>query len=286
MLAFWKPAIFAFCLSCSAAAAVFPLSVESGRRTTFTGEAVNFDLYVPQVAAGQRVPAVLLIHGFARSKAQHEVNARYLAERGMVVMTPNLTSTLGEDGQYRNALNMVDLLYWMLVRSFTPGDTLAGRIDPARFGLAGHSAGGAVAFEAATIAQSIGLQVRALNLLDAVPWTRTNALAPTLSPLGFSSLRSEPSACNANGSVTGLLGSLRFAAEDVRIAGATHCDPENPSDFLCRLVCGGGSSARQTTYQRLMYLFLRDTFAIPEVAGETQTYRGLLAALRASGAVR
>ncbi len=35
-----------------------------------------------------------------------------------------------------------------------------------------------------------------------------------------------------------------------------------------------------------MYLFLRDTFAIPEVAGETQTYRGLLAALRASGAVR
>lgn len=278
--------LVSFTLSLAVSAAVFPVAVESGRRAAFTGETVVYDLFVPQGAAGQRFPAILLIHGFARSKAQHAANARYMAERGIVVMTPNLTSTAGDEGQYRNALNMVDLLYWLVVRSVTPGDTLSGKLDFTKLGLAGHSAGGAVAFEAATISQAIGLPLTALNLLDAVPWSRTTAAAPALSPLGLASLRSEPSSCNANGSVLGLLGGLRFASEDVRIVGATHCDPENPSDFFCRLVCGGGSTARQTTYQRLMYLFFRDSFNIPEVAGEAQTYQGLLNSLQTAGAVR
>ena len=129
--------------------------------------------FIPQSGPGlpqPPYPAVILTHGFARDKKFHRKNARYMAERGILVLTPNMSSLLGgERAQIKNMENTVDHIKWLITRSENPGDVLYGLIDPNAMGLAGHSAGGAVSFEAAIRAQTSGYPVAALCLLDAVP---------------------------------------------------------------------------------------------------------------------
>jgi pimeloyl-ACP methyl ester carboxylesterase len=171
----------------------------------------------------------------------------------------------------------------LVERSSSPTDSIAGLVDGGRIGLAGHSAGGAVSLEAAAALTESGRPLEALLLLDAVPWSRTARVASDLLPLDFASLRSEPSSCNAFASVVPLLPELRFPNEDVRILGATHCDPENPTDVLCRVACGGGSGDAQGLYQRLMYLFLKDALKAPSL--DDETYRDALGDLSSKGAI-
>jgi hypothetical protein len=79
------------------------------------------------------------------------------------------------------------------------------------------------------------------------------------------SLRSEPSSCNAHGSFGELLRRLKIPAEDVRIVDGTHCDPEDPTDLLCRVFCGGTGAAARGLYQRLLAAFLREALGVPPV---------------------
>lgn len=260
-----------------AAAGLFSVAVENGSRQTTLGDTVAYDLYWPVSAASQPAPpwpTVVLNHGFSRDKSHHADNARYLAARGIVVLVPNLVSLLGgEDAQLRNIANTEDHVAWLKARTATPGDALFGLVDRARIGLAGHSAGGAIAFEAAV---GLGPDVEALLLLDAVPWSRTLSVAGALEIPYFASLRSDPSACNAAGSVVALLSRLAFPSLDVRLVGATHCDPENPTDLLCAFGCGGTSATRRSLYQRLQYLFLQDALGVPSVESPPDTYGAAL----------
>jgi dienelactone hydrolase len=251
---------------------LFGVVVETGRRPTARGDSVAYDLYVPQKAAGLPAPewpAVVLDHGFARSKGRHSATARFLAERGVVVLVANLVSLLGgESAQLANVANTRDHVAWLKARAETLGDSLFGLVDPERIALAGHSAGGAVAFEAA----AGGTQVRAVVLLDAVPWQRTIEAARKMPFTRFLSLRSEPSACNSRGSVRKLLANLSFAGDDVRIVGGTHCDAEDPTDVVCRLFCGGTSDDARAAYRRLFTLFLRDVLDVPPGENEPDTW--------------
>jgi dienelactone hydrolase len=227
---------------------------------------VDYALYVPRAGAGRPAPpwpAVVLAHGFARSGRFHETTARYLAERGLVVLVPDLVGLLGgEPARQANVSGLRDDVAWLRARSARPGDGLSGLVDPGRIALAGFSAGGALAFEAAC-----GAPVRAVVLLDAVPWKRTFEAAPKLPGTRLLSLRSEPSACNSGGSVRRLLASLGFASDDVRIVGGTHCDAEDPTDSLCRTFCGGTSEPARSAYRRLFYLFLGDALDAPPAGG-------------------
>ena len=277
------------CLEGSVACpALLSVRIESGTRVAVSGDAVAYDLFypVPRRYARPPYPAGVLTHGFARSKERMRANAVYLAERGMLVLTPNLLSLLGgEADQIRNIENTADHVRWLIARGRSPGDPIEGLVDPERIGLAGHSAGGAVTQEAALALQRSGDQPAAVCLLDAVPWDRTLDTAPQLQALAFLSLRSEPSSCNASGSVRSLLGRFSFPVEDVRIVGASHCDPENPTDALCTLFCGGTSGSRRTYYQRLMFLFFKDALGVPLLESPPQTYAAFLAELDAAGAV-
>jgi pimeloyl-ACP methyl ester carboxylesterase len=244
---------------------LFRVAVETGRRSTARGDKVAYDLYVPQAAAGLPVPpwpAVVLDHGFARSKDRHSTTARFLAERGIAVLVANLVSLLGgESAQLANVTNTRDHLVWLKARSAALGDPLFGLVDPERIALAGHSAGGAVVFEAA----AGEARVRAVILLDAVPWPRTIVAAGGMTDMRLLSLRSEPSACNAQGSVKRLLANLSFASDDVRIVGGTHCDAEDPTNGSCRLFCGGTSDETRAVYRRLFFLFVTDALDVPPV---------------------
>jgi pimeloyl-ACP methyl ester carboxylesterase len=133
--------------------------------------------------------------------------------------------------------------------------------------LLGHSAGGAISFEAAIELDEAGEGVDALMLLDGVPWARTVDRAGDLPELPFASVRSEPTACNADGAIRDVLVSLPFATEDILVVGGSHCDPESPTDLLCRLACGGSNEQARAAYQELMGAFLRDALAAP--AAET-----------------
>lgn len=262
-----------FVLGCSLAAsacsgalppsdtAPFKIVVESGHREIPAGKLVAYDLFYPEANAGEveAFPAVVLLHGFARNKKFHRDTAEYLAGQGFVVLTPNMVGLLsGESGQVDNIDGLADHVAWLRARAKDSADVLHGVLDPARIALAGHSAGGSVSFEAAAKLAAGGEGVAALVLLDAVPWPRTLEVAETLPRFLLASFRSEPAGCNADGQVVELLAALSFPVEDIRIVGATHCDPESPTNVLCRAACGGASTDGRETYRRLMHAFLAE----------------------------
>ena len=119
-------------------------------------------------------------------------------------------------------------------------------------------------FEAAIELADAGEGVDALMLLDGVPWTRTVDRAGELPKLPFASVRSEPTACNADGAIRELLTRLPFAAEDILVVDASHCAPEDPTDLLCRIACGGSDEQARAAYQELMAAFLGDALSDPD----------------------
>ena len=267
----------------------FRVHVEEGKRKTSSGDRVGYALYVPVPDPGLPAPpwpTVMLLHGFGRDHRYHAKNAEYMAKRGIVVLTPDMTRlTFGRPAQRGNISGTVDHIRWLIRRSGDDRDPLKGLIDPGRIGLAGHSAGGAVAFEAAVEAQARNIAVGGLCLLDAVPWNRTFNRASTLAPTPFASFRSEPGVCNFQGEVRALLHQLSFSTEDVLITGSHHCDAENPTDRTCVAVCWGKSSKGQHLYQRLMYLFFQDAFEVASVEKVSTNYGEVLQALELQGAI-
>jgi pimeloyl-ACP methyl ester carboxylesterase len=285
-----KRLLFAACLLAAvpAGAGLFEVKLETGTISTGGGKEVSYNLFIPQPTDGLPPPpwpAVVLNHGFARSKKFHVANAAYLARRGLIVLTPDQVGRGGSFAREQNIEITLDHLEWLVTRSETPGDPLAGLVDPRRLALAGHSAGGALSFEATVRSQVTSLPVRALVLLDAVPWRSTLEAAPGLAPLDLASFRSEPSACNADGSVRGLLAALCFPVDDLRLVDATHCDPESPTDVLCRWACGGSTLPRRHLYRRLMYLFFQDALDLPSVEPLPADYEETLARLEDAGRV-
>lgn len=271
----------------AASDAPFTVVHEYGRREAVTGFHVAYDVIYPAVGKGGEgpFPGIVLTHGFARNKKFHRETAQDLAARGFVVMTPNMISLLqGEPAQLRNVDALAGHVAWLRTRANDANDPLHGVLDPARIALVGHSAGGAVSFEAAVKLADGGEAVQGLALLDAVPWSRTITLAGDLPAMAAASFRSEPGDCNANGQVLDLLGAMAFSVSDVRIVGATHCDPESPTNIICRLPCGGTSDDARKTYRVLLHAFLADALGGrgPE---DGVTYADRLAALTEGGEI-
>jgi pimeloyl-ACP methyl ester carboxylesterase len=240
------------------------VTVTVGSRRTALGDDIDYALFVPadgSSLAGPPYPALVLTHGFARDYGRHIASAVEYAGHGILVMTPNMAPEGGGAiGPQRVVQNTVDHVQWLAAKGVTRGDPLFGLVDVHRMALAGHSAGGAVSFEATTELQRSGMGPLALVLLDAVPYASTLAKAPALEPLPLLSLRSEPGACNANASVGRLVERMTFVVSDLRIVGATHCDPENPSDISCEIVCGRSEESNRETYLKLTDVFLRNVF--------------------------
>lgn len=267
----------------------YSILVERGTRHTTTGDRVAYDLFIPQEQQefpAPPFPGVVLIHGFARSKYNHGHNALFLAERGIVVLTPNMTSLLGgEQARLHNIENLVDHIAWLRERTETEGDPLSEVLDPARIGLAGHSAGGAVSFEAAIDAFESPARAAGVCLLDAVPWARTLDRAADFPHIDLASFRSEPAACNANGEVLVLLENLPFQTDDVLVVGGTHCDPENPTDLACPFACGASSERARLLYRQLLYAFMRDVLEAPVLEDGSESFADTLDRLEDEGKI-
>jgi dienelactone hydrolase len=241
--------------------------VEHGTRRTAAGDQIAYSLFIPEPdesVAAPPFPAVVISHGFARSKRFHASTALALAQRGIIVLTPDLNSLLGgEEAQLHNIHNLIDHVRWLRVRAAATDDALAGLLDPARVGLVGHSAGGAISLEAAIDLAELDEGVNALMLLDGVPWTRTIERAGDLREMAFASVRSEPAPCNADGAIADVLTRLSFETDDILVVGGTHCDPENPTDLLCGVACGGSNESARAAYQELISAFLGEALSAP-----------------------
>jgi pimeloyl-ACP methyl ester carboxylesterase len=177
----------------------------------------------------------IFLHGFAGNRTHLAPHAAGLAARGAKALAPDLTSlteggTLREiwvdhsvrSAQERNVQHVVAHAAWLGVK---------------KLGLVGHSAGGAVALEAAVALQSAGTPAAVLVLIDAVPWAQTIELAAGLD-LGQTmvvSIRCAPSAWNKKGNVAEALARVPIAGHhtgrliDLQLPGARHGDAMPPS---------------------------------------------------------
>jgi len=200
---------------------------------TVDGHRVTLDVYP---AVGQPRGAAILSHGFTRSRRTLAGHAQALADAGVLALTPDLPCTF----DFRcNARALA-----ALVGSLRAGGAFGAAVE--RIMLVGFSAGGLSSLLAADtpgVVGFVGLDPfdRAMSGeterlgLAAASRLRTEALL----------LRAPPSRCNA-GAVAAPWGTaLPKLWRDELIAGASHCDFESPTDWMCHLACGEPDPARQ-----------------------------------------
>jgi hypothetical protein len=259
---------------------LYKVKVERGKRRTADGRERTYTLYTPQAPTGLPAgpyPLAVLIHGFLMTGEQQSNNAQALAERGFVVLTPDVTKLLlGDENRMENVRDVVDHMRWLLDKS----GPLNGTIDPTRVAIGGNSSGGAVILEVVLEAQKTHVPVAALVSLDGVLWDRSFDGIAKIQPVKFLSLRAIPSLCNEHARLLEHLADLKFPIDDVELVGAHHCDVENPTTIRCSCVCGTSSNKYRRIFTQLMYTWLHDTFDTPTFSQTAPSFTKLVRSLQ------
>jgi pimeloyl-ACP methyl ester carboxylesterase len=194
--------------------------------------------------------AVILAHGFTRTRVTMAGHAARLADDGYWVVTPDLPFLMDSRD---NAVALRELLVWL--RSGAAG------VPFDRFVLVGFSAGGLSALLAADapgVAGYVGLD----------PFDRPGGVgleaARKLRIPAFL-LRGPSAGCNAFSIAEPWVLALPNLVEDRQFAAASHCDFEAPTDRVCTFVCGSTSPQNQATVSE----FLRESVrrALPARSG-------------------
>jgi len=204
-------------------------------RMTLAGRATSVDLYWPE--STEPAPLVVVAHGFARSRHRMAGWGETLAGRGYVAAVPDLPYLTAH---HDNVQGVVELVESLQRRS-------DGRVDPERLVLVGFSAGGLVTALAATEVQGLALWV-GLDPVDSRG--AAHAAAAELS-IPAVTLHAEAHGCNAEGNGTTLAPAWSGPAWSAEIRGATHCDPEWPSNLSCRLFCGAPEPGPSSAFPEL-----------------------------------
>jgi dienelactone hydrolase len=199
----------------------------------FDGQRITLDVYP---ATGPMRGAAILSHGFTRSRGTLTGHAQALADAGVLAVTPDLPCTF----DFRcNAKALA-----ALVGSLLAGGSFGAPVQ--RVMLVGFSAGGLSSLLAADTPGVVGLV--ALDPFDRAMSGETEHLGlAAASRLRTEALllRAPPSRCNAQAVAAPWGIALSALWRDDLIAGASHCDFEPPTDWMCRLACGDTDPARQ-----------------------------------------
>ncbi len=227
----------------------------AGRQTVFIpGEeqhALATDVFFPGTATGGVAaaagpcPALVLGHGFLQSKACHEQQGILLATRGFIVLIPAFNKAADHR---RNGRELSRCLDWLSGQQTNPAALFFQRVRLDRLGAAGHSAGGL----SALLAAADDPRIRALSLMDPVDKDKLGLDALSRLSLPVAMTWSEPSSGNNHGSAQRLFAATTGSGRGVKIVGANHTDAQNPSGWLCRLVCGAAEPRRQHLYDRYL----------------------------------
>jgi dienelactone hydrolase len=223
-----------------------PGVIQETLRVRLAAGGSTVDVYRPDVDSP--TPMVVVAHGFSRNRRHMAGWGKHLAAQGYVAVVPDLPS---RSDHVRNGRFLTEL------RERLIGDaTWQSRIDPARVGLVGFSAGGLASLLSAVEEPEpvawIGLDPVDRGGLGArvAPGVRARVLV----------LTAEPSACNAQGNALGIVAALP-RHEHAHVAGAVHVDAEWPTSPLAELVCGRSTEARRAEFRERASAALREAFA-------------------------
>jgi hypothetical protein len=268
---------------------LYKVEILRGHRRTISGTKRSYTLYLPQPAAGlpgPPYPMLVIAHGFLMSGTQQSSNSYYFAERGIAVLSPNLTRIMwGDKNRLRNVKDVIDQISWVTKQSKSKKSAIYGLIDANRVGTAGNSSGGAVALETVIQAQKSKVPIRAFCSMDGAPWDRSWEPMSKLAPLKVFSLRAEPSICNEHARMLNFLRRMQFSFDDIKIIGAHHCDAENPTTLRCMCICGRSRSQYRELFQLFTYLFFRDAFGVAPLAAPTKKLVDVASDLEAQGKI-
>jgi hypothetical protein len=221
-----------------------PITTATKQVSVDSTTTVPVDVYAP--TAGGPYPLVVLRHGLTRSKEQLAGWGQDLASHGFVAVLPDARVSWRDDAE-GDARDMLTVMKWALVEP-----SLAGKVDPTRRILGGHSSGGL----AAIVAASLDPSLKALLLLDTEGddlgvTAGAKVSMPTLGIFG------EPDTlCNESGTGVGSFQAVTGPRFGMRIRGASHCDAESPSSAGCELPCGATTPNAQGLYRQFGLAFL------------------------------
>lgn len=192
------------------------------------------DLYWPRTQ--ELSPLVIVAHGFWRDRGRMAGWGEHLSGAGFVVAIPDLPawSDHSRNGQFLAELkvHLADGAEWP-------------RIDARRTGLMGFSAGGLATLIASATEPAPTIWVG----LDPVDRGGLGSDAASRLKCRAVVLTADPSGCNANGNVRGILAALA-SVEHQPIAGAVHVDAEWPTDALAEMACGRSTPEKRAEFQQ------------------------------------
>lgn len=205
------------------------------------GATVKVDVY-PPTATPTTTPtttptgAAILAHGGFRHRKTMAEHAQALADRGVLALAPNLPCRFDHRCNARAIAELVQQLR----------HTETFGVPVQRVMLVGFSAGGLSSLLAADTPGVVGFV--ALDAFD-------QSLPDAVETLGLAAarrldtetllLRAPASRCNAQSVSAPWRSQLKALWRDELIAGASHCDFEAPTDWMCRLACGETDALRQ-----------------------------------------
>ena len=217
---------------------------------TLTGRPTQVEVFAP---AQPTRSAVVLVHGFMRTRATMLDHARALAGEGVLALAPDMP--YWADSR-ENARALVDL-----VAQLRRGE-IAGPVE--RVVLVGFSAGGLAALLAASAPGVVGYV--GLDAFDRPGGVGLEAARRLAVPSKL--LRAPPSFCNAYGISAPWATVLPPPTEDRVIDGATHCDFESPTDRACTLFCGATDPERQRIVRRTLVEAVREWLTAPSAQAD------------------
>jgi dienelactone hydrolase len=217
----------------------------------FTLQGLGATVFYPgaggAVAAGGPFSGLVLGHGFARARAQHANNGIFLASHGYVVVTVDFPNPFSPDFDAW-AAQISAALDWLEAQNADPASRFYQQIALDRLGALGHSAGGMATW----VAAGQDSRIKAVMPLDPVPADGADLAALGAAITVASGWTGAPgSSCNASASYSQFypLVAAGHKAQYI-VSSATHCDFEDPSNFLCTIACGGTSDARRQVWRR------------------------------------
>lgn len=215
--------------------------VKQTRTMDCAGTPVVVDFYFRD--DGTARPGVVVAHGFSRSR-------RYMAGWGVILAERGLTAAvLTQPNWARHSRNAEAIA--RLAEAGQRGEwpvPLNGKI-----GLIGFSMGGQTTLTAAARMKG---PVDAWVGLDPVDFEgRGAALAGRVKAPGLV-LLAEPAPFNRHGNGVAMVKSYAGPLKILKVTGATHCDPESPTDLLGQLACGKVNAERHLLFRETTWAFL------------------------------
>lgn len=190
----------------------------------------------------------VVAHGFARSRVRHADLGRALAAYGVVAVVPDLPNVMNLWGNGDAVAELVA----QIERGSLPVQASRERIV-----LVGTSAGGLATVLAAAKLPGLAGWVG----LDPVDRTGTglDAAARVDSPAVV--MLAEPSLCNLVTSGEAIAAALPARVRTLSVAGASHCDFEDPTNAMCEAACGRSSQELRETIRAEVVATVRELLA-------------------------